>query len=217
MGNHSNVMFYCNLQIFYFFHVFASFSLFIYHTILPETLEKWSLNLLQKLLPRHAELIEMIEKEVLLTSLYIYLHWFYYSSFLESISFSRFSLYFLRKSHFVHLLFKICCCTIMMNEYTNTREMWIYTKDMTLTPLIISKVKYQSLFIHLCFSRCAYLGTDFKIMVWWRWRNGGSEEWAISTMSGFTITNASPNKSTSSHSTLLGRYFFYYIQLLQRL
>lgn len=34
------------------------------HTVLPEALEKWSLELLQQLLPRHVEIIEMIDKEV---------------------------------------------------------------------------------------------------------------------------------------------------------
>nr|KAJ0190144.1 hypothetical protein LSAT_V11C800407730 [Lactuca sativa] len=33
------------------------------HTVLPEALEKWSLNLLQELLPRHVEIIKMIDKE----------------------------------------------------------------------------------------------------------------------------------------------------------
>lgn len=35
------------------------------HTVLPEALEKWSLDLLQKLLPRHVEIIEMIDKELI--------------------------------------------------------------------------------------------------------------------------------------------------------
>jgi len=34
------------------------------HTVLPEALEKWSLDLMQKLLPRHVEIIEMIDEEV---------------------------------------------------------------------------------------------------------------------------------------------------------
>lgn len=34
------------------------------HTVLPEALEKWSLDLFQKLLPRHVEIIEMIDEEV---------------------------------------------------------------------------------------------------------------------------------------------------------
>lgn len=34
------------------------------HTVLPEALEKWSLELMQKLLPRHVEIIEMIDEEV---------------------------------------------------------------------------------------------------------------------------------------------------------
>ncbi|KAK1438912.1 hypothetical protein QVD17_04724 [Tagetes erecta] len=34
------------------------------HTVLPEALEKWSLELMQKLLPRHVEIIEMIDKEL---------------------------------------------------------------------------------------------------------------------------------------------------------
>lgn len=36
------------------------------HTVLPEALEKWSLELMQKLLPRHVEIIEMIDEEVML-------------------------------------------------------------------------------------------------------------------------------------------------------
>lgn len=35
------------------------------HTVLPEALEKWSLDIMQKLLPRHAEIIEKIDEEVL--------------------------------------------------------------------------------------------------------------------------------------------------------
>lgn len=35
------------------------------HTVLPEALEKWSLELMQKLLPRHVEIIEMIDEEVI--------------------------------------------------------------------------------------------------------------------------------------------------------
>lgn len=34
------------------------------HTVLPEALEKWSYKLLQELLPRHVEIIDMIDKEV---------------------------------------------------------------------------------------------------------------------------------------------------------
>ncbi|KAK1267833.1 hypothetical protein QJS04_geneDACA005184 [Acorus gramineus] len=33
------------------------------HTVLPEALEKWSLELMQKLLPRHVEIIEKIDEE----------------------------------------------------------------------------------------------------------------------------------------------------------
>ena len=36
------------------------------HTVLPEALEKWSFELMQKLLPRHVEIIELIDEEVLL-------------------------------------------------------------------------------------------------------------------------------------------------------
>ncbi|KAK2997628.1 hypothetical protein RJ639_025206, partial [Escallonia herrerae] len=33
------------------------------HTVLPEALEKWSLELMQKLLPRHVEIIEMVDEQ----------------------------------------------------------------------------------------------------------------------------------------------------------
>lgn len=36
------------------------------HTVLPEALEKWSLALLQNLLPRHVEIIRMIDEEVMM-------------------------------------------------------------------------------------------------------------------------------------------------------
>lgn len=36
------------------------------HTVLPEALEKWSYELMQKLLPRHVEIIQMIDEEVIL-------------------------------------------------------------------------------------------------------------------------------------------------------
>ncbi|XP_051122029.1 alpha-1,4 glucan phosphorylase L-2 isozyme, chloroplastic/amyloplastic-like isoform X2 [Andrographis paniculata] len=35
------------------------------HTVLPEALEKWSLNLLQELLPRHVEIIRLIDEELI--------------------------------------------------------------------------------------------------------------------------------------------------------
>lgn len=34
------------------------------HTVLPEALEKWSYDLMQRLLPRHVEIIEMIDEQV---------------------------------------------------------------------------------------------------------------------------------------------------------
>ncbi|KAG8654201.1 alpha-1,4 glucan phosphorylase L-2 isozyme, chloroplastic/amyloplastic isoform X2 [Manihot esculenta] len=37
------------------------------HTVLPEALEKWSLELLQDLLPRHVEIIKMIDEELIHT------------------------------------------------------------------------------------------------------------------------------------------------------
>ncbi|MED6181061.1 Acid phosphatase pho1 [Stylosanthes scabra] len=37
------------------------------HTVLPEALEKWSLDLMQKLLPRHVEIIELIDQELIQT------------------------------------------------------------------------------------------------------------------------------------------------------
>lgn len=39
------------------------------HTVLPEALEKWSLTLLQDLLPRHVEIIRKIDEEVMLKNL----------------------------------------------------------------------------------------------------------------------------------------------------
>ncbi|KAL8144457.1 hypothetical protein V2J09_017489 [Rumex salicifolius] len=37
------------------------------HTVLPEALEKWSFELMQKLLPRHVQIIEMIDEELVST------------------------------------------------------------------------------------------------------------------------------------------------------
>ncbi|GKU99663.1 hypothetical protein SLEP1_g12475 [Rubroshorea leprosula] len=37
------------------------------HTVLPEALEKWSLELMQELLPRHVEIIRMIDEELIKT------------------------------------------------------------------------------------------------------------------------------------------------------
>ncbi|MBA0667679.1 hypothetical protein Goklo_000734, partial [Gossypium klotzschianum] len=37
------------------------------HTVLPEALEKWSLELMEKLLPRHVEIIKMIDEELVQT------------------------------------------------------------------------------------------------------------------------------------------------------
>ncbi|CAK7338622.1 unnamed protein product [Dovyalis caffra] len=37
------------------------------HTVLPEALEKWSLELMQKLLPRHVEIIELVDEELIRT------------------------------------------------------------------------------------------------------------------------------------------------------
>ena len=36
------------------------------HTVLPEALEKWSFELMQTLLPRHVEIIEKIDEEVII-------------------------------------------------------------------------------------------------------------------------------------------------------
>lgn len=46
--------------------VYACFRSVAYtnHTVLPEALEKWSYELMQKLLPRHVDIIEMIDEEV---------------------------------------------------------------------------------------------------------------------------------------------------------
>lgn len=42
------------------------------HTVLPEALEKWSFTLLGELLPRHVEIIAMIDEEVkILNSIFI--------------------------------------------------------------------------------------------------------------------------------------------------
>ncbi|XP_039690880.1 alpha-1,4 glucan phosphorylase L isozyme, chloroplastic/amyloplastic isoform X2 [Medicago truncatula] len=37
------------------------------HTVLPEALEKWSMDLMEKLLPRHVEIIELIDEELVRT------------------------------------------------------------------------------------------------------------------------------------------------------
>ncbi|XP_068334596.1 alpha-1,4 glucan phosphorylase L isozyme, chloroplastic/amyloplastic-like [Pyrus communis] len=37
------------------------------HTVLPEALEKWSLELMEKLLPRHVQIIQMIDEELIQT------------------------------------------------------------------------------------------------------------------------------------------------------
>ncbi|KAM2858792.1 hypothetical protein COP2_024288 [Malus domestica] len=37
------------------------------HTVLPEALEKWSLELMEKLLPRHVQILEMIDEELIQT------------------------------------------------------------------------------------------------------------------------------------------------------
>uniref|UniRef100_A0A1J3D4C2 Alpha-1,4 glucan phosphorylase n=1 Tax=Noccaea caerulescens TaxID=107243 RepID=A0A1J3D4C2_NOCCA len=42
------------------------------HTVLPEALEKWSLELMEKLLPRHVEIIEMIDEELVRTIVSVY-------------------------------------------------------------------------------------------------------------------------------------------------
>lgn len=34
------------------------------HTVLPEALEKWSYDLMERLLPRHVEIIEKIDEQV---------------------------------------------------------------------------------------------------------------------------------------------------------
>ncbi|KAH0998086.1 hypothetical protein GBA52_021950 [Prunus armeniaca] len=45
-------------------HLCARTVAYTNHTVLPEALEKWSLELMQKLLPRHVEIIEMIDEEI---------------------------------------------------------------------------------------------------------------------------------------------------------
>lgn len=48
-----------------FLHLCTRTVAYTNHTVLPEALEKWSLELMQKLLPRHVEIIEMIDEEVI--------------------------------------------------------------------------------------------------------------------------------------------------------
>ena len=48
------------------------------HTVLPEALEKWSLELMQKMLPRHVEIIELIDEEVNLEYIKMW-HMIYYT------------------------------------------------------------------------------------------------------------------------------------------
>lgn len=48
----------------FLFLPFARTVAYTNHTVLPEALEKWSFPLMQELLPRHVEIIEMIDEEV---------------------------------------------------------------------------------------------------------------------------------------------------------
>jgi starch phosphorylase len=46
------------------FHIVSRTVAYTNHTVLPEALEKWSLDIMKKLLPRHVEIIERIDEEV---------------------------------------------------------------------------------------------------------------------------------------------------------
>lgn len=52
------------------YHFCARTVAYTNHTVLPEALEKWSLELMQKLLPRHIEIIEIIDEEVITVYFY---------------------------------------------------------------------------------------------------------------------------------------------------
>lgn len=52
-----------------FYHLLVRTVAYTNHTVLPEALEKWSLELMQQLLPRHVEIIEQIDEEVLLCNI----------------------------------------------------------------------------------------------------------------------------------------------------
>lgn len=56
------------------------------HTILPEALEKWSLDIMQKLLPRHVEIIEIIDEGVLFCFLFFIVYLSGYYMFLRLIN-----------------------------------------------------------------------------------------------------------------------------------
>jgi starch phosphorylase len=49
----------------YYFPLWSRTVAYTNHTVLPEALEKWSMDLMEKLLPRHVEIIEMIDEEVI--------------------------------------------------------------------------------------------------------------------------------------------------------
>lgn len=59
------------------------------HTVLPEALEKWSFELMQSLLPRHVEIIEKIDEEVItctqLLNVFEFLVWTSHFPFLNNL------------------------------------------------------------------------------------------------------------------------------------
>lgn len=62
--NHSLLLAAVFNKLFWFNYHCARTVAYTNHTVLPEALEKWSLELMQQLLPRHVEIIKLIDEQV---------------------------------------------------------------------------------------------------------------------------------------------------------
>lgn len=65
LGHATLVYFFISSLLFFLYQNVSRTVAYTNHTVLPEALEKWSLELMEKLLPRHVEIIEMIDEEVI--------------------------------------------------------------------------------------------------------------------------------------------------------